>query len=134
MDDQLSGAGSDAKLILPHAPTYFTHSMMNNGTGFQNAMYEGDTYWVVQNYRFCHDVLQQYGKVVELAGHIYGGGSDEEGHHTVDGVDYCGKQHYMEEGGDVATYHVIDIDSSGVTITGYEHSSSTTHTVIDKTF
>jgi len=130
LDQQLADAGSNTKIVIPHAylyPTIFTTigGMMTSDKRYQ----------VVSNYLDVHDVLKQYNKVVVPQAHRYVHSSSDEGSTTVDGVHYARTQHYYRESDDsVTTFNWITADSSSCTIMAEEHSDGTTYTDLDVTF
>lgn len=135
LDDQLSDAGSNAKLILPHAATYTTPSGATKGNGINGDLGPDSLYWVCTNYERIHSVISQYNKVVVPFSHLYQFGSGNETSATVDGVDYVSTQHYYDASADAATtFGRIDVDSSSCTITTEEHSDATEYTPLDVTF
>jgi len=134
MDEQLADSGSNAKLILPHAPTYFQETaeygavQSNNGT-----MGGGASYQITWNFNYIHETLKQYDKVVEPTSHVYD--HTDEGSEQTDGVWYAWKLHTYDHPSDsVQTYAYIDIDSSGCTITTVDYSDGSENVILDTTF
>lgn len=132
MDEQLDDAGSNAKIILPHAVMYPTANSAFPEVGYTSG---GRVYHLIENWRAAHRVLSGYNKVVVPQSHIYSFGSGMEDSTTVDGVEYVRTQHYHRGSDDsVHTFGRIDVSGSSVTVTTEEHSDGTEYTNLDKTF
>lgn len=133
LDKQMADAGSNAKLVLPHAPPYGFPGKpsfdVENNTG------PSQRYEVCENQLYAHKILSSYNKVVVPVSHLFQFGSDKEDSHTIDGVHYVEKQHYYEEATDeVYTFGRINVTSSGCQVVTEEHSDGTTYTPLDVTF
>jgi len=132
LDNQLADAGSNAKLVLPHALLH----PMDNATIFNGNMdVDGaQTYEFIENWDYCHNsVLSNHSKVVVPQSHQYDQTSESSS--TIDGVEYVRTQHYSNDSDPASpdTYSYIDITDSSVTITSIAQDG-TTSTNLDKTF
>lgn len=134
MDEQLTDAGSNAKLIMPHAPTYFQENAAYNAVHSQNGtLGQGGSYQITWNYQYIHDTLKQYNKVVEPTSHVYD--HSDEGSEQANGVWYAWKLHtYDHSTESMQTYAYIDIDSTGCTITTVNYSDGVENIILDTTF
>lgn len=133
LDDELANAGSNAKLILPHAAlTPLPNAAYTGVRGLNGELREQDMYNVVLNHRHAHGVLSKYNKTVVPVSHLYQW--DGEGSQTVDGVDYCWKYHYYDDNNDtVSKIGYIEISDASVDVKTIAQDRTET-TLLSKTF
>ncbi len=138
LDEQMADAGSNAKIVLPHAEMVPHGSGIGPDTGPHGRLQylstsELNWYEVVRNFHLCEEILSKYNKVVVANSHTRPGG---QGSTTINGVDYAWKKHYwgFSDPPSVRTFGYFDVTSSGVTLKTVEHSDGTEYTLLDKTF
>lgn len=129
IDRQLADAGSNAKLVVPHAPLYPTMDPPFNGN-----VNVGNEYEYVSNWETCHEILSSYNKVVSLHSHYFNESSETSD--RVDGVEYVRTIHYSNDTDPASpeSYGYVDIDGSGCTVTTENSSSGTVNTNLGITF
>lgn len=132
LERQLERAGDDAKVVLPHHPTYFVGDSALDAYSPDGSLRERNLYDVCRNYRTIHGVLSRFEKVLVPFSHLYQFAS--EGGSTVDGVTYAWKKHYYEFTADrLWTYAYIDVDADGARIVTVDRDG-TARTVVERSW
>lgn len=134
LDKQLADAGSNAKLVVPHASlTPLPECEYASVNGYRGEINDRSAYNIVMNHKYVHGTLSKHENVVVPVSHLYQ--FADEGSQVIDDVSYAWKRHYWK-GSDNSfyTYGYIDIDGTGCTITTVDQSTRNETTILDTTF
>ncbi len=132
LDEELSAAGDDAKLVFFHH-----HAWLTPGDPLASAATDTQTidqlYWVCRNYRAIHDVLSSHDKVVCPQAHTAQFAA--EGSSCVDGVEYLYKKHYYNvRNGGLETYAFVDANRRSCRVTTVDHDTRDENEILEKRF
>lgn len=135
LENELDAAGTNTKLILPHAG--FAFGTVNGSdlvsTSDDENIRPNNMYWICLNNREVRSRLEQYSKVVVIAGHIFD--FDDEESFNRNGVEYVYKNHYYWPNQDrIYDYAVVNGTVSGVSVNLVDHGASTGSAILDKTW
>lgn len=132
LDEELSKAGDDTKLVFFHHHAWLTPGdpLASSATDTQSI---DELYWVCRNYRAIHDVLSDYDNVVCPQAHT--AQFTDEGSSRVDGVEYLYKKHYyhVRDGG-MTTYAFIDATEDHCTVTTVDRNTHEKNVILDAEF
>ncbi|MFC6724584.1 metallophosphoesterase family protein [Halobium palmae] len=132
LEDELSKAGDDTKLVFFHH-----HAWLTPGDPLASAATDTQSieqlYWVCRNYRAIHDRLSDHDKVVCPQAHT--AQFVAEGSSRVDGVEYLYKKHYynVRDGG-LTTYAFIDATEDGCTVTTVDRNTGEQNVILDAAY